>query len=126
MQNNIGNSIKPISLPRRNFVKGAMAGSIALGVGNVGNSYSQEHNNSTTSNTLTGNEFDLTVSETPVNFTGEKRIATTINGSVLGPTLVWQEGETVTIRVTNRLSVSTSIHWHGLILPYQMDGVPGN
>tara|TARA_R110001606_G_scaffold251712_3_gene399695 strand:+ start:922 stop:2649 length:1728 start_codon:yes stop_codon:yes gene_type:complete len=101
-----------------------MAGSIALGVGNVGKAHSKEYNSSDTSNILTGNEFDLTVSETPVNFTGEKRIATTINGSVPGPTLVWQEGETVTIRVTNRLSVSTSIHWHGLILPFQMDGVP--
>ena len=124
MQKYICNSITPTSLPRRNFVKGAMAGSIALGVGNVGKAHSKEYNSSDTSNILTGNEFDLTVSETPVNFTGEKRIATTINGSVPGPTLVWQEGETVTIRVTNRLSVSTSIHWHGLILPFQMDGVP--
>ena len=124
MQKYICNSITPTSLPRRNIVKGAMAGSIALGVGNVGKAHSKEYNSSDTSNILTGNEFDLTVSETPVNFTGEKRIATTINGSVPGPTLVWQEGETVTIRVTNRLSVSTSIHWHGLILPFQMDGVP--
>jgi CopA family copper-resistance protein len=41
------------------------------------------------------------------------------------PTLRWQEGETVTIRVTNRLNVDTSIHWHGLILPFDMDGIPG-
>ena len=125
MQKYICSSMTPSSLPRRNFVKGAMAGSIALGVGNVGKAHSKEFKGSETTNILTGNEFDLTVSETPVNFTGEKRIATTINGSVPGPTLVWQEGETVTIRVTNRLSVSTSIHWHGLILPFQMDGVPG-
>lgn len=125
MQKYICNSMTPTSLPRRNFVKGAMAGSIALGVGNVGKTHSKEYNGSETTNILTGNEFDLTVTETPVNFTGEERIATTINGSVPGPTLVWTEGETVTIRVTNRLSVSTSIHWHGLILPFQMDGVPG-
>lgn len=112
--------VAPTSLPRRNFVKGAMAGSIALGVVNLGKAHSTEYSGSDTKNMLTGNEFDLTVSDTPVNFTGEKRIATTINGSVPGPTLVWQEGETFTIRVTNHLSVSTSIHWHGLILPFQM------
>ncbi|MBI5612281.1 MAG: copper resistance system multicopper oxidase [Gammaproteobacteria bacterium] len=74
---------------------------------------------------LSGTEFDLTIAETPVNFTGRSRLATTINGSIPGPTLRWREGDTVTIRVTNRLAVDTSIHWHGILLPYQMDGVPG-
>jgi len=74
---------------------------------------------------LTGPEFDLTIAETAVNFTGRPRMATTINGSIPGPTLRWREGETVTIRVHNRLPVDTSIHWHGIILPYEMDGVPG-
>jgi len=74
---------------------------------------------------LSGTEFDLTIAETPVNFTGAPRMATTINGSIPGPILRWREGDTVTIRVTNRLPISTSIHWHGIILPYQMDGVPG-
>ena len=46
------------------------------------------------------------------------------NGSSPGPTLRFKEGEEVTINVTNNLSESTSIHWHGLILPFQMDGVP--
>lgn len=74
---------------------------------------------------LTGTEFDLTIAETPFNVTGAPRMATTINGSIPAPTLRWRAGDTVTIRVTNRLSESTSIHWHGIILPYQMDGVPG-
>lgn len=74
---------------------------------------------------LRGTEFDLVVTEIPVNFTGTPGIATAINGSVPAPTLRWKEGDTVTIRVTNRLRESTSIHWHGIILPYQMDGVPG-
>ncbi|MCH7817850.1 MAG: multicopper oxidase domain-containing protein, partial [Proteobacteria bacterium] len=74
---------------------------------------------------LTGTEFDLVIAETPVNFTGKPRIATTINGSIPAPTLHWREGDTVTIRVTNRLREATSIHWHGIILPYNMDGVPG-
>ena len=74
---------------------------------------------------LSGTEFDLTVDLSPVNFTGSPRLATTINGSLPAPTLRWREGETVTIRVTNRLPEQTSIHWHGILLPYQMDGVPG-
>jgi len=52
-------------------------------------------------------------------------VATAINGSIPAPTLRWREGDTVTIRVTNRLREATSIHWHGMILPFQMDGVPG-
>jgi CopA family copper-resistance protein len=74
---------------------------------------------------LSGTEFNLTVEETPVNFTGRPRMATTINGTIPGPTLRWRLGDTVTLRVANRLAVDTSIHWHGILLPYQMDGVPG-
>jgi CopA family copper-resistance protein len=74
---------------------------------------------------LTGTEFKLTIAETPVDFTGSPRMATTINDSIPAPTLRWRQGDTVTLRVTNRLRESTSIHWHGIILPYRMDGVPG-
>jgi FtsP/CotA-like multicopper oxidase with cupredoxin domain len=74
---------------------------------------------------MRGTEFDLAIAETSVNFTGAARTATAINGSVPAPTLHWREGDTVTLRVHNRLPVPSSIHWHGLILPYQMDGVPG-
>src|SRR3546814_21128860 len=52
-------------------------------------------------------------------------MATTVNGSLPAPTLRWREGDAVTIRVKNRLNETTSIHWHGIILPFQMDGVPG-
>lgn len=74
---------------------------------------------------MRGTEFDLVIAESPVNFTGKPRMATTINGSLPAPTLRWREGDTVTIRVTNRLREHTSIHWHGIILPFEMDGVPG-
>lgn len=74
---------------------------------------------------LTGTEFNLVIAQTSVNFSGEPRMATTVNGSIPAPILRWREGETVTLRVTNRLDEETSIHWHGIILPYQMDGVPG-
>ncbi len=73
---------------------------------------------------LSGTEFNLTIANTLVNITGEERLATTINGTIPGPTLHWKEGDTVTIKVKNLLKEETSLHWHGIILPYQMDGAP--
>ncbi len=61
----------------------------------------------------------------PVDFTGKRRMATVVNGQLPAPQLRWREGDEVTIRVTNRLATTTSIHWHGLIVPADMDGVPG-
>ncbi|USF89217.1 copper resistance system multicopper oxidase [Candidatus Endoriftia persephone] len=75
--------------------------------------------------TLRGTDFNLTIGEQAVNFTGAPRIGTTVNGSLPAPILRWREGDTVTMRVTNLLSETSSIHWHGIILPSAMDGVPG-
>ena len=113
---------------RRRFVQGMAAGSVLLGLAPWPKSALASAPAQTVTGlapVLAGTEFDLSVAETAVNFTGRARMATTINGSIPAPTLRWREGETVTIRVTNHLKVSTSIHWHGIILPYQMDGVPG-
>lgn len=74
---------------------------------------------------LSGTEINLEVSEALVNFNGQVRIATAINHSIPAPTLRLKEGDTVTIRVKNRLNATTSIHWHGIRLPFQMHGVPG-
>ncbi len=74
---------------------------------------------------LRGAEFDLAIGERAVNLTGKPGVATVINGSLPAPTLRWREGDTVTIRVRNELAEPTSIHWHGLVLPANMDGVPG-
>ncbi|WP_343586291.1 copper resistance system multicopper oxidase [Pseudomonas sp.] len=76
-------------------------------------------------NVLSGTDFDLYIGELPVNITGAARTAMAINGSIPGPILRWREGDTVTLRVRNRLQQDTSIHWHGIILPATMDGVPG-
>ncbi len=112
------------SLSRRRFVQGlAVAGAI-LTVPKVG----WASNNTATSHTavpvLQGTEFDLVISPMLVNYTGVTRAATAINGSIPAPTLIWREGDVVTLRVTNKLSVPTSIHWHGILLPFTMDGVP--
>ncbi len=114
---------------RRRFVQGLAAGGVLLGASAWLDIAAAREAPATTAlgtaAVLTGTEFDLTIAETAVNFTGRSRRATTINGSIPGPTLRWREGDTVTIRVHNRLPVDTSIHWHGILLPYQMDGVPG-
>ena len=75
--------------------------------------------------TLTGTDFDLRIGESPVNFTGASRIGITVNGTIPAPIVRWREGDTVTMRVANTLHEDTSIHWHGMILPANMDGVPG-
>ncbi len=73
----------------------------------------------------TDGEILLTVGETRVNLTGAKRTATVVNGSLPGPLLRLREGDEARIRVANTLRHDTSIHWHGVILPANMDGVPG-
>jgi CopA family copper-resistance protein len=60
-----------------------------------------------------------------VNLTGRSSLATVVNGMLPGPILRWREGDTLTLRVRNELAVDTAIHWHGILLPAGMDGVPG-
>jgi CopA family copper-resistance protein len=74
---------------------------------------------------LTGNDFRLRIGTAQVNFTGKNRSATLVNGQLPAPLLRWREGDTVTLRVSNSLPVTSSIHWHGMIVPADMDGVPG-
>jgi CopA family copper-resistance protein len=75
---------------------------------------------------LVGQDFELSIGRTAVDFTGRSRLATTVNGSLPGPTLRFRQGDTVTLRVANHLRDAwSSIHWHGLLLPANMDGVPG-
>lgn len=69
--------------------------------------------------------YDLSIGETTINVSGKDRTALAINGTVPGPTLRFKEGEDLVINVTNTLDEDTSIHWHGLILPFEEDGVPG-
>jgi len=68
---------------------------------------------------------DLVVARTPFGYGGRESMAVTINGSVPGPILRFREGETATLRLTNHLDEDTSIHWHGILIPSEMDGVPG-
>lgn len=72
-----------------------------------------------------GREFDLVVARTAIGIDGRQGTAVTVGGSVPAPLLRFREGEAVTLRVRNELDEPTSIHWHGLLLPFEMDGVPG-
>ena len=109
---------------RRTFVKGLAAGGILGGFG-LWRPPVWAVTSPGQPNVLSGTEFDLFIGESPVNFTGNPRTAQTINGGIPGPLLRWREGDTVTLRVRNRLHDTTSIHWHGILLPANMDGVPG-
>ncbi len=68
---------------------------------------------------------DLAIARTPLSIEGRPASAVTINGSMPGPLLRFKEGESAVLRVSNGLEEDTSIHWHGIILPNAMDGVPG-
>lgn len=72
-----------------------------------------------------GGGYDLVIDEGRVELSDGSRPALTINGRSPAPELRFREGEEVEIRVTNRLDRDTSLHWHGIVLPYDQDGVPG-
>jgi CopA family copper-resistance protein len=116
-------------LSRRRFVQGVALGGAVAGVGLLRPVRAQAQAAAVAGNgqlsVLSGTEFALDIGETPVNYTGAARLATTVNGGVPGPTLRWKQGDTVSLRVRNQLDVPTSIHWHGILLPAGMDGVPG-
>ncbi len=108
---------------RRRFVLGASAAGLISAVGRW-----QPVSAATDGRGLThlrGSDFALSIGELPVRIADRERLAIGINGSLPAPVLHWQEGDTVTLRVTNTLTEPTSIHWHGIILPAGMDGVPG-
>jgi CopA family copper-resistance protein len=111
----------PGSLSRRRFVQG-VAGTALLFSSARNFSWGAQSGSHAV---LTGPDFDLSIGEIPVNYTGVDRVATAVNASVPAPLLRMRQGDTVTIRVTNRLPARSSIHWHGLIVPADMDGVPG-
>jgi CopA family copper-resistance protein len=115
---------------RRRFVQGLAAGGAVAGLG-LWPRPGWALPSAGYPGVLAGTEFDLTIGETPMNFTGRTRSAVTVNGSIPAPLLRWREGTTVNLRVTNALPAGsihgheTSIHWHGILLPANMDGVPG-
>ena len=110
----------PVS--RRRFVEGAALGVAALSMGWPGFSLADIDKSVPE---LHGPLLDLVIGEQHVNFTGHERRAITVNGSLPAPVLRFKEGDELIFNVRNTLNEDTSIHWHGLVLPAAMDGVPG-
>ena len=75
--------------------------------------------------TLSGPDIQLRVGHSPFTVGGRTGHAITVNGTVPAPLIRLREGQTARLSVTNTLDEDTSIHWHGVLLPFQMDGVPG-
>ena len=115
-------SVARLGATRRRFLQGVAAGGILAAFG-------APPRRATAAlapmSALEGNELELTVAEAAANFTGRPSLATVVNGTLPAPVLHWREGDTVMLRVRNELDADTSIHWHGILLPFDMDGVPG-
>jgi CopA family copper-resistance protein len=125
MSENSSILMAPVNLTRRRFVLGVAGTSLLAGLGLKPERLSAAIKQAQTGQPiLSGKVFELNIGEQIVNFTGASAKATTVNGSLPAPTLRFKEGDTVTLRVTNHLKETSSIHWHGLILPSEMDGVP--
>jgi CopA family copper-resistance protein len=109
----------PVLPSRRRFVRGVASGALLAACG-----FAPLRARSA-QGVLSGTRFDLEIGATTVDFTGHARRAVVVDGRLPGPLLRWREGDTVTLHVRNTLAERSSIHWHGIVLPADMDGVPG-
>ena len=115
-----------LSRSRRRFVQGLAGGAVAIiSARRFGWAAAADPRTDGDSGALSGAEFNLEIGALAVNFTGQPGMATVVNGRLPAPLLRWREGDVITLRVSNRLSAPSSIHWHGIIVPADMDGVPG-
>lgn len=116
-------------LTRREILRSGSAMGLAMGLGSLLPSYAlgmTGHNELTHRREGNADIYELTIDRTPLTIDGRRSLQPiTVNGSLPAPLVRLQEGREAVLRVTNRLDESTSIHWHGILLPYQMDGVPG-
>ena len=114
-------------LDRRTLLKGAAAGSGLIGLQALQPAWAQTGSAglAPTLATLTGPDIALSVGHTPFSVGGRTCHAITVNDMLPAPLLRLREGQNVRLSVTNTLDEDTSIHWHGILLPFQMDGVPG-
>ncbi|MGZ8359675.1 MAG: copper resistance system multicopper oxidase [Allosphingosinicella sp.] len=124
--------VKTLQLDRRGLLRGAALGGAGLGVAGLDPfgffpAWAQPVSAGLVPQmpTLSGEEIGLTVDHTAFTVGGRSGHAVTLNGTLPGPLIRLREGQDVRIAVTNQLDEDTSIHWHGLLLPFEMDGVPG-
>ncbi|GMN01766.1 copper resistance system multicopper oxidase [Erythrobacter sp. MTPC3] len=115
---------------RRNLLKGSLAVGGVFGLQSMMPAWASPtglaHSPATkTGATLTGEDIALSIGNSTFSVGGKTGHAVTVNGSIPAPLIRLREGQNVRLAVTNHLEEDTSIHWHGLLLPFQMDGVPG-
>ena len=117
--------ITPID--RRNLMRGAAyaGGCLALAPLFPAWAESGTHGLADSVGSLSGEEIALNIGHSAFKVEGKSGHAVTVNGTLPAPIIRLKEGQLVRLSVTNRLDEDTSIHWHGLLLPFQMDGVPG-
>jgi CopA family copper-resistance protein len=118
--------IYPVSLGRRAFLGGGVALAAAAGLRPAWAHSVSQGVAAKAQGTLSGDEIHLTVAKTALSVDGRSGHAVAVNGTIPAPLIRLKEGQNVRITVENRLTdEDTSIHWHGFIVPFQMDGVPG-
>lgn len=110
---------------RRKFIKSAATLASALAIAKVAPAWATPLGRTFKDQTLTSNEIDLVIAKSPLLIGNKVGTPITINGQMPGPLIRLKEGQQAKLNVTNKLAEDTSIHWHGIILPEDMDGVPG-
>ena len=111
---------------RRHLLQSALGAGAALGSASLLPVWARSASDGNLGlSSLSGTQFDLNIGQFPVRIGGKAGLATGINGTLPAPLLRLREGDDVTLNVTNSLEEDTSIHWHGLLVPFHMDGVPG-
>ena len=116
----------PRSVARRRFLHASSAAALATAFRGIAPAFADSGRAPQQVLRVGGDRVgDIVIDRTWIDFGGKLGHAVTMNGSVPGPILRFREGETVTLRVTNRLDTTASIHWHGILIPTDMDGVPG-
>jgi len=116
-----------MQIDRRGFVNGALGGGALAALASWYPAWAQPVSSGIASTlpTVSGNDITLRIARQTMRVDGKVSRAIGINGTVPGPLVRLKEGQTARLTVVNDLDEDSSIHWHGLILPFQMDGVPG-
>lgn len=114
------------SVSRRSFLQYSSAVGLATGLGPLLPEWTRaEGLAAATEKARMSRTYELEIGEASLEIAGRAAHVTAINGTVPGPLLRFREGDDANLRVTNRLAEDTSIHWHGILLPFDQDGVPG-
>lgn len=117
-----------VALRRRDLLRAATTGASLLAFAELAPAWAKPISHGSAAkgfNSLSGNDIKLTVANSAFGVDGRGGHAIAINGTIPAPLIRLKEGERVRISVVNHLDEDTSIHWHGLIVPMEMDGVPG-